>query len=232
MSGPYNNNQYPNQGYGQQGGYGQGYPQQGYGQQGGYGEQYPQQPQYGQQQGGYPPQNFGPPQRADSFGPPQHGGFQHGQAGGQYGAYDASNPQGHAGYYGGYPEQGYGQQQPQHSDSFAQNQAYQQQLGQGGQPQGQYTQEQAQNHEFARQSSDPNAPNYDQNAPPMTEQDRGLLGALGGGVAGHHFGGKQGHGFLGTVGGAILGSFAEDFMKNKKNSHSSGGSAWGGSGKW
>ena len=80
----------------------------------------PQQPggfdQYGQQQQqqyppqqypGYPPQQpsynddpagYGPPQRTNSFGPPQAGGFQHGQQGGQFGAYDASNPQGHVGY--------------------------------------------------------------------------------------------------------------------------------------
>lgn len=88
------------------------------------------------------------------------------------------------------------------------------------------------NYQFQKQSTDPNAPNYDPSAPPMTEQDRGLLGALGGGFAGHHFGGKQGHGFLGTVGGAILGSFAEDFMKKKKHGSSSGGSQWGGGSKW
>ena len=60
----------------------------------------------------------------------------------------------------------------------------------------------------------------------MTEQDRGLLGALGGGFAGHHFGKKNEHGILGMIGGAIAGSFAEDFMKKKK--HGSGGSSWGG----
>lgn len=109
MSGPYD--QYGQQGY-QQPGYGQGYPPQ----QGGYPPQQGYQPpqgQYGQQPpyqnyGGPPPaqyppqqgydQNFGAPARADSFGPPQHGGFQHGQAGGQYGQYDASNPQGQPGY--------------------------------------------------------------------------------------------------------------------------------------
>lgn len=67
----------------------------------------------------------------------------------------------------------------------------------------------------------------------MTESDRGLLGAIGGGFAGHHFGKKADHGILGTLGGAILGSFAEDFMKNKKNEHKQqGNSSWGGGSKW
>lgn len=120
MSGPYDQygqqqgyqqGGYNNQPY-QQGGYNQGYPpqQQGYPPAPGpYGGQ--QQPPYqndgGQAPGPYPPQqgggggydqNFGPPGRADSFGPPQHGGFQHGQAGGQFGQYNASNPQGQPGY--------------------------------------------------------------------------------------------------------------------------------------
>lgn len=100
-------------------------------------------------------------------------------------------------------------------------------MSSGGAPTG--AQPDLANHQFSKQSSDPNAPNYDPNAPPMTEQDRGLLGAMGGAFAGHHFGKKQDHGFLGTVGGAILGSFAEDFMKKKKNGGgSSGGSSWGG----
>ncbi len=79
-----------------------GYPPQGqhYDQPQGYG-----QPAYGQH--GYPPlapqygdapAGYGPPQRVNSYGPPQHGGFQHGQQGGQFGAYDASNPQGQASY--------------------------------------------------------------------------------------------------------------------------------------
>ena len=98
-----------------------------------------------------------------------------------------------------------------------------------------------QQHQFAAQSTDQSAPNYDPNAPPMTESDRGLLGAIGGGVAGHMFGKKADHGFLGTIGGSILGSLTEDFVKDKKknhhhhhsshHSHHSGGSSWGGS-KW
>ncbi|KAK5275305.1 hypothetical protein LTR40_013249, partial [Exophiala xenobiotica] len=174
-------------------------------------------------------QGFGPPHRQDSFGPPQQGGFQHGQAGGQYGAYDNSNPQGHPGYYGQEQQQGYGGS----NDAYSQNQAYQQQLGQGGQqqggqPAGQYPD--ASQHQFSPQSTDPNAPNYDPNAPAMNETDRGLLGAIGGGFGGHFMGKKAGHGFLGTVGGAILGSLAEDFVKDKKKKpHQSSQSSWGGS---
>ncbi len=74
----------------------------------------------------------------------------------------------------------------------------------------------------------------------MTEGERGLLGSIGGGVAGHYLGKNQGHGFLGTVGGAILGGFMEDKFKgkgkhSKKHGSSHGGSSHGGSswgGKW
>lgn len=228
MSGPYDSygggqgygSQYPQQGYGH--GQQQGYPpQQGYDQ----GQQYP--PQQGYQQ--YPPQDqgFGPPRRQDSFGPPQQGGFQHGQQNYQFGAYDASNPQGNSGYYG--QSQQYGS-----TDAYGQNQAYQHQMSQGGhgaQGQGTSLPPEVQNHQFARQSSDPNAPNYDPNAPPMTESDRGLLGAIGGGLGGGLLGKQAGHGFLGTIGGALLGSVAEDFLKDKKKKPHGGssGSSWGGS---
>lgn len=69
-----------------------------------------QQPPYGyppqQSQPGYPSHrpsgqdggNFGPPRRQDSFGPPAAGGFHLGYEGGNFGAYDASNPQGTATY--------------------------------------------------------------------------------------------------------------------------------------
>ena len=70
--------------------------QQGYNPQQQYGNY---QAPYGGSQGQYGGQNeYGPPRRQDSYGPPAAGGFQHGHAGGQFGAYDASNPQGHAGY--------------------------------------------------------------------------------------------------------------------------------------
>lgn len=113
MSDPYN--QYP-QNYSSPAHGGQGYPPSGqYHDQSQGGGQYgypPQQQGYppqdqGYGQHGYPPQaqqyndapaGYGPPQRTNSYGPPQHGGFQHGQEGAQFGAYDASNPQGHPGY--------------------------------------------------------------------------------------------------------------------------------------
>jgi hypothetical protein len=219
MSGPYDT-------YGQQP-YGSQYPAQGYNQQSQYPPQgYSQQPQYGQPQYDQN-QVFAPPRRADSFGPPQAGGFQHGQQGVAYGQYDASNPQGHSGYYG--------QQVPSQpsyggNDAYAQNQAYQNRVSQETSAYGQ-TKPDVASHEFARQSSDPNAPNFDPNAPPMTESDRGLLGAIGGGVGGHFLGKKAGHGFLGTVGGAILGSITEDYAKDKKkhhHKHHSNQSSWGG----
>jgi hypothetical protein len=93
-------------------------------------------------------------------------------------------------------------------------------------------------HQFPPQSSDKDAPNYDPNAPPMAEGERGLLGSIGGGVAGHYLGKNTGHGFLGSIGGAILGNIMEDKVKKGKkpkqhgSSHGSshGGSSWGG--KW
>jgi len=78
------------QAYDQHSGYQQQQQQQGFDQYSGYQQQ-------GQQQYGAP-EGYGAPARSDSFGPPQAGGFQHGQQGGQYGAYDASNPQGQPGY--------------------------------------------------------------------------------------------------------------------------------------
>ena len=96
MSGPYDS--YGGHQYNQPQGYNP-YPAQGYGQQPPPQHQgYPQQPYYPSQDGGYQDQGFAPPARTNSFGPPQHGGFQMGIQGQQYGAYDASNPQGNAGY--------------------------------------------------------------------------------------------------------------------------------------
>jgi hypothetical protein len=91
MSGPYNNQGYPQQhGSPAQGGYGSpaqggpGYPPPNQQQWGGPpqqgqppygGNQYPpQQPAYGQE---YPPQQYG--QQPSGYGPPHQGGFQHGQ---------------------------------------------------------------------------------------------------------------------------------------------------------
>lgn len=114
---------------------------------------------------------------------------------------------------GGYGQPQYGQQQAQ------------------GQPQyGQEGQQQVRPEDIPPQSSDPNLPNYDPNAPPLPEGERGLLGGIGGAWAGHHFGGKAGHGILGTIGGAIAGSFLEDKFKDRKHGSHQGGSSWGG--KW
>jgi len=211
MSGYDQYNQYPQGGYGQpQGGY-QDQSQQQYG---GYQQQpqYGQQP-YGQQQGGYggPEPGFGPPARTDSFGPPAAGGFQHGQQGGQYGAYDASNPQGHGGYYG----------QQQDTRGFDPNQQQQQYDPNNPQAQGQ-------GHPTYGNAADPNAP-YDPNAP---EGERGLGTALLGGATGAYLGHQKGHGFLGAIGGAIAGNLlGNEVKKHKKHS---GSSAWGGSnsGRW
>ena len=96
MSGPYDS--YGGHQYNQPQGHNP-YPAQGYGQQQPPQHQgYPQQPYYPSQDGGYHDQGFAPPARTNSFGPPQHGGFQMGIQGQQYGAYDASNPQGNSGY--------------------------------------------------------------------------------------------------------------------------------------
>jgi predicted lipid-binding transport protein (Tim44 family) len=115
------------------------------------------------------------------------------------------------------------------------SQGYDQQHLQQQQPAQQIYDPNGKPHQFAPQSSDKNAPNYDPNAPPMSEGERGLLGSVGGGVAGHYLGKNTGHGFLGTVGGAILGSLMEDKVKAKKkhgkhHGSSHGGSSWGG--KW
>ncbi|KAL2048376.1 hypothetical protein N7G274_000287 [Stereocaulon virgatum] len=216
-----------------------------------YGQYPPQQPQYGHQQG-YPPpapqygesQGYGPPHRTNSFGPPQAGGFQHGQQGGQYGAYDSSNPQGHSGYYGNPPPQdprsgGYGGPSPQPGQQYGQQPPY-------GQDPNQYPpqhQQQQGFHDPNMPPADPNAP-YDPNAAP--EGERGIMGAIGGGLAGR-YAGKQmgGHSILGMIGGAIAGSKLEDAAKNKWGSSGSGsgggghhhgshhgsqgGSSWGGS---
>ncbi|EAW11900.1 putative glutamine-serine-proline rich protein [Aspergillus clavatus NRRL 1] len=52
---------------------------------------------------------------------------------------------------------------------------------------------------------------------PQGQQDeRGLLGALGGGAAGAYAGHQAGHGILGTIGGALSGSVAEDAIKKHR----------------
>ena len=95
MSDPYN--QYPGPNYSSPPPAGQGYPPPG--QQYGHNQGYEQQGQgYGQPSYPQHQQSYGTP-GAEAYGPPQTGGFQHGdQQVGQYGAYDASNPHGQQGY--------------------------------------------------------------------------------------------------------------------------------------
>jgi hypothetical protein len=85
---------------------------------------------------------------------------------------------------------------------------------------------------------DPNNPNPYGQAPPaggygatdpnaQAEGDRGLMGALAGGVAGHYGGNKfGGHGIIGAIAGAVAGSKLED--KFKANKHSGQGGSHGG----
>ncbi|KAL1980441.1 hypothetical protein VTN96DRAFT_4167 [Rasamsonia emersonii] len=180
----------------------------------GYASQPPQDPNTGYQhpQGSYQPpvpyqgggatEGFGPPRRQDSFGPPTVGGFQHGYEGGQFGAYNASNPQGHPGYYGGPPPdtRGYSPspsphpQPPQYDPNNPQHQ----------QPPPPPAGESA--------PADPNAP----------EGERGLGSSLLGGAAGYYIGHKHNHGLLGAVGGALLGNFIGDKLEKKHHEHGHG----------
>lgn len=52
--------------------------------------------------------------------------------------------------------------------------------------------------------------------PAAGEGERGLLGAIGGGLTGGFIGKQTSHGILGTVGGAIVGSLTEDWAKKKR----------------
>ncbi len=54
---------------------------------------------------------------------------------------------------------------------------------------------------------------YPQDGERPADGERGLGGAITGGLAGGWGGHAAGHGILGTIGGAILGSFAEDKLK-------------------
>ena len=113
-----------------------------------------------------------------------------------------NNGYGQQGYYQdpGQPTYGsnYGQSYPSHDHSY--NSGYNSQY----QQQNSYYQPQDYNNGYQHQQPQSNQ-----------EGDRGLLGAMGGGLAGGAFGHKQHHGFLGTIGGAILGSMAEDALKKK-----------------
>jgi hypothetical protein len=92
----------------------------------------------------------------------------------------------------------------------------------------------AQGHQHGQQAN-PNDPYRDPNDPNSQEGDRGLMGALAGGIGGGILGGKANHGFLGTLAGAFAGSKAEDAWKAKRksgeNQHQQGyggGSSYGG----
>jgi len=52
--------------------------------------------------------------------------------------------------------------------------------------------------------------------PNPDEQDRGLLGALGGAAVGGYAGHKVNHGFIGAIGGAYAGHKLEDHIKEEK----------------
>ncbi|KAL2005477.1 hypothetical protein VTN00DRAFT_2688 [Thermoascus crustaceus] len=169
---------------------------------------YPQQPPTHDSNHAYQ-QPYQPPVPYQS--PPQHG-----YGGGQFGAYDASNPQGNMGYYGqppadtrGYSPSPNPHQQYPHDPNNPHHQ-----------PQGPYGEGAA--------PADPNA----------AEGERGLGSSLLGAAAGGYLGHKKNHGFLGAVGGAILGNVIGDKIKDRKHHghHSSGHSSYGGSsyggGKW
>ncbi|KAF2103956.1 CNVH-domain-containing protein [Rhizodiscina lignyota] len=202
--------------------YQQGYPPQ---------NQYNQYPPYGQEQGQYqqsPPAGYGAPHGAshDYYG---HQGYQGG---------DSYNQQEPAGYQQPYPQQQwYGGHAPQpyaqdhnssygsppppapsygspppvstygmpEQDRFAGDQPYP--PHQGYPPQAQPSMDPA----FGAPAGAPGMP------PNPNEQDRGLLGAIGGAAAGGYAGHKLGgHGFIGALGGAYAGHKLEDHVKEER----------------
>ncbi|CAK4032100.1 Hypothetical predicted protein [Lecanosticta acicola] len=196
MSDPYNQGGYGqnyNQGYPHQG---QGYPQQQYGGGGGgYDQNYPQQGAgYGgyQNQGGYGQQPYGaqqgygaPPapdyaggqnQTGSYGGPPQHGGFTHGQGPPQYG--QDYNQQGQYGQQGPYSQQQ--QTQP---------------WGQGAPPSG----DPANPYGYTRDPADPNNPQEGERGF-MGAMAGGIGGGLLGHKAGHGIIGALAGAFLGSKG--------------------------------
>jgi len=138
-------------------------------------------------------ESFGPPRRQDSFGPPVTGGFQHGYEGGQFGAYEASNPQGHMGYFGTSESDARGFNSSSEQIPYGANRSYYQGEESGDAP------------------VNPNAP----------EEERGLGGTVVGGAAGYYVGHKQKHGLLGAVGGAIVGNIVGDAMSGRHDRHGS-----------
>jgi hypothetical protein len=63
------------------------------------------------------------------------------------------------------------------------------------------------------------------------EGDRGLMGAVAGGLGGHYLGGKAGHGIIGTLAGAFMGSKLEDKYKESHH-HGQQGQGGYGQGRW
>lgn len=59
-------------------------------------------------------------------------------------------------------------------------------------------------------------PSYSSVPPPGAEEDRGVLGALAGGVTGAWAGHKVNHGFLGALGGAFAGHKLQDAVSDHK----------------
>lgn len=105
-----------------------------------------------------------------------------------------------------FPQQGAYNQSPAPSDP---NNPYAQHQQQGQYAQGQYG------------ATDPAA---------AQEGDRGLMGAVAGGLGGHYMGGKAGHGIIGTLAGAFMGSKLED--KYKESHHKPQGQQGYGNGRW
>ncbi|CAD0113574.1 unnamed protein product, partial [Aureobasidium uvarum] len=147
-------------------------------------------PQYGdnQQQHQYGGSQYGDNQYNQQYGAPAHGGFQHGQYGGpEYGG--PAPPQHQA--YGQYPPSDPSHQFPQQG-AYNQNPPPQD-------PNNPYGNQQHQQSQYG--PTDPAA---------GQEGDRGLMGAVAGGLGGGLLGNKAGHGIIGTIAGAFLGSKAED----------------------
>lgn len=178
-------------------------------------------------------------------------GYQQGYP--QQGGYEQGYPQ-QGGYQQGYQQQGGYQQQPQGGDYYNQQpqQGYQQQGGANDYYQSQQPQQHQQQYgedanrgyvssllhliPLEQRLTDHSYYNQEQHAQQQgapgeaQEGERGLMGALAGGVAGGYGGHKVNHGFLGTIGGAIMGSLAEDAVK-KHRKHEDGppqGSQYGG----
>ncbi|CAD0097121.1 unnamed protein product [Aureobasidium vineae] len=154
-------------------------------------------------------------------------GYQNQQNQGQYGY---QPQQGYGGYQQGPPPPQYGDNQQQHQyggNQYGDNQ-YNQQYGapaHGGFQHGQHGGPESVQSEPPPQ--DPNNPyghqqhqqsQYGPTDPAAGQEgDRGLMGAVAGGLGGGLLGNKAGHGIIGTIAGAFLGSKAEDKFKESRH---------------